>query len=118
MVTMGMKNIAQEKKGATMTDYIKREDAIDIYKPYADRGLKVPVENIISNLEDVPSADVVERKRGGWIVNGYTSGGATVYECSVCNGEVDEMPTGLWGDLGFIYCPYCGASMEQTERSE
>ena len=56
-----------------------------------------------------------ERKRGEWIENGYTSCGATVYECSVCKCEIDEMPTGIFGDYGYVYCPYCGADMRERK---
>lgn len=102
--------------------YIKREDAIRAFRAryygkYAELEL-LPNERdaVVEIICQLPSADVVERKRGEWIANGYTSGGATVYECSVCKGEVDEMPTGLWGDFGFIYCPFCGASMEADRK--
>ena len=97
-----------------MSDYIKRSKAIDIYKPYTDRGLKVPVENIISNLEDLPSADVVERKRGEWIyspvIHTLKFEGETAeleekrWKCSECGytEELDSPPN---------FCGYCGASM-------
>ena len=99
-----------------MSDYIKRSEAIDIYKPYADRGLKVPVENIISNLKDLPSADVVERKRGGWLLT-YTfkdtRSGRLVdrLECTACDGVRHIFK----GDPFPDYCEHCGADMRGAE---
>ena len=46
-----------------MTDLIKREDAIMWFEPYADRGLKIPIETVIQNLKDIPSAE----NKGEWI---------------------------------------------------
>ena len=46
-----------------MEDLINRSDAIKWFEPYADRGLKIPVETVIQNLKDIPSAE----KQGEWI---------------------------------------------------
>lgn len=40
-----------------MRDLINREDAIKWFEPYAGRGLKIPVETVIQNLKDIPSAE-------------------------------------------------------------
>ena len=91
-----------------MSDYIKRSEAIDIYKPYTDRGLKVPVENIISNLEGLPSADVVERKRGSYTnTKDDYEWYARMHTCDLCGKS--------WmGDTNF--CPNCGADMRGKDE--
>ena len=50
-----------------MSDYIKREDAIRAtygFERYTGID-EAPVEFAYNILSDIPSADVVERKRGG-----------------------------------------------------
>lgn len=97
-----------------MSDYIKREDAL---KPEIEllpdiSGLKTNhyevflVEQVIqiykNYLKNIPAADVVERKRGGWVqVMGKYD---WMYVCSKCGFvpiEVDRAK----------YCPNCGARM-------
>lgn len=66
------------------------------------------IADIISDIEDAPTADIVERKKGKWIHKNdkdYAGGG---YEkCSCCGFR--------YCDWIFIedakYCPNCGADM-------
>ena len=66
-------------------------------------------------IDDEPTADVVERKKGEWKETTESIGWEEVScaECSVCGG------TFVLGDytmddikLGFNYCPNCGTMME------
>ena len=82
-----------------MDDTIKRSDAIKWFEPYANRGLKIPVETVIQNLKDIPSAD----KQGEWISlhNGK-------WKCSECGIEVLFYAKGN-------FCPNCGAKMKGAD---
>ena len=106
--------MAVGRKGEVMTDYIKREDAINAIERTWINGTSLcsadKAEEIIKSL---PSADVVERKRGEWI--NQNSGAFYPMECSSCH----KPP--ICDDDGYCltdFCPNCGADMrEQTERN-
>ena len=88
-----------------MTDYIKREDALEQFD-YYDLGEYLTTQ-IRGMLMDIPSADVAPVRHGRWIYHMddlYPE--ESTMECSVC------------GDFIFIrgesdnYCPNCGAKMD------
>ena len=92
-----------------MTDYIKREDAINEIRKDIMGGLNY--EGILKRL---PSADVVERKRGKWIKGetwseGYGMGEqyGRYYTCSECSHTVQSD----YGKSLINFCPKCGADM-------
>lgn len=92
-----------------MSDYIKREDAIEKLESDIDKFDHVPqrVRSFFRlGLESVPSADVVEIRHGHWnfqgLVDDIYAHGAS---CSVC-GEYSE-------DNGY-YCSCCGAKMDDA----
>ena len=109
---------------AEKNDYIKREDAInkitielsevDIYSLPKD-GIIIGLTN---DLKNIPSADVVERKRGEWKneVIRPLFGKETKKTCSNCkqiiydNGRCNNLSKGDWN-----YCPNCGADMRGAE---
>lgn len=112
------------EKGKTMSDYIKREDAIKAFDPSQRRDWYTPW--IVEILEDLPSADVVPMERyksmentcvklqksladvapvrhGHWIK--ITPSG--IYECSKCGKYVMSC------DIEeYKYCQGCGARMD------
>lgn len=116
-----------------MEDLIKREDAIMWFEPYADRGLKIPIETVIQNLKDIPSAEhliyeemekadieaqayakgfkegLEARKHGEWICHEGIwvdeEYYPTNYECNNCHHFVIS-----GSDRNF--CPNCGARMK------
>lgn len=79
-----------------MSDYISREDAMDAW--YTNERY--------TDIEGIPSADVVERKHGKWkkAYLDHESFGVrpTVVYCSECN------LVGYWEPN---FCPNCGARM-------
>ena len=83
-----------------MTDYIKREDLLDLYDlgGLEVENAKVPLNVVIQTIKDMPSADVVERKKGKW-KQGY---------CSECrynwskDAPIANVPN---------FCPNCGTNM-------
>ena len=74
-----------------MAEYIKRDDALDAWydkERYAD-------------IEAIPLADVVERKKGKW--ESYCLSNLTYkYRCSLCK---------CYHRARYDYCPSCGAEM-------
>lgn len=77
-------------RSKSMSDYIKREDAIK------------------------QSADVVEVRHGKWshdyIKDGVEYDDWLNLHCTVC-GETQRDAWGKWN-----YCPYCGAKMDEEEQ--
>lgn len=78
-----------------MTDYIKRDDAMDaIGEAVADglpKGWYLP-------LAIIPSADVAPVRHGRWMdMKGF-------WMCSECHKDTLNL---------FKYCPYCGAKMDE-----
>ena len=88
-----------------MTDYIERKDAINALAISQDFS-GINAEKLNNLLSDIPSADVVERKRGEWV----QISPAKIYECSVCGGNV--MTTDI---ECYKYCHQCGALMKEKE---
>ena len=82
-----------------MSDYIKREDAIDALYGYGKSAQDI--------IKRIPAADVVERKHGNWIAH------STAYEyCSECENIFSISSLFLVGGNDEPkYCPECGARM-------
>lgn len=106
-----------------MSDYIKREElkqrmyheafendaSYDERNPMAkwDSGLWIRYKLFENVLADIPSADVVERKRGEWIDKGADLDGTWYYQCSNCHADVIEEQ--------YPNCPYCLARMKGAD---
>ena len=101
-----------------MSEYIKREDAAKVicgeclnYAACYSGNVDIPVCPLFWDLQNIPTADVVERKVGRWIERTYDSSD-TIFEshkkvgwgCSKC---------GLTWDARTHYCPNCGADMRE-----
>ena len=99
-----------------MSDYISRQVVIEEIDKWLDsvgyctvgKGLSYYGE-LIGCIEDVPTADVVEVKRGKW-VDREADLGYEVYQCSVCKEEYC-LETGSPQENGYNFCPNCGADM-------
>ena len=94
-----------------MAEYIKRDDLLELYdlNGLEVENAKVPLAVVIQNIKDIPSADVVERKKGKWIEQEDGWGGY-YYDCSVCNESWTTIDGTPW-DNGMNFCPNCGADM-------
>ena len=84
-----------------MKEYICKEELKTALLKY---GFIAPDMTVGELVEDLPSADVVERKRGEWVKADDESILFTVYKCSVCET--------LHGSSPHNFCPNCGAKME------
>jgi hypothetical protein len=95
-----------------MSDYIKREDAVEALDECFD---DIPIEQTTEilklrrKLRMMPSTDVVERKCGKWIddIAYYDEEGCPCIT-SICNKCGKENPQ-------TNFCPNCGADMRQGE---
>lgn len=95
-----------------MSDYIKREDVISfLEKEYEGGWIPYNSKAILKEeIESIPTADVVERKKGKWAYERVdfsvaVSPGAYVISsptCSVCGFHEFEATN---------FCPNCGADM-------
>lgn len=104
-----------------MSDYIKREDAKQLFLNHMGNEFPQSIkEQIVEKaFEELPlSADVVEVRHGKWrdmvAVNKATKEERNARQCSICGAayfvykEVEEeVPK---------YCPHCGARMDREEQ--
>lgn len=107
-----------------MNDLIKREDAIMWFEPYADRGLKIPIETVIQNLKDIPSAEHLiyeEMEKADIEAKAYAKGFKEGLEARK-QGEWIDIPRKMFkcSECGQTYqvlepknfCSNCGARMK------
>lgn len=114
-----------------MTDYIKREDVINVIRQmgtliphqngldYGDpmQGLIIPLDAIYE-INSISTADVRENVRGKWIADDEDLewGNPLIrYRCSKCK----ERPLFDNKEYEFIltkFCPYCGAEMKGVKH--
>ena len=66
------------------------------------------------DIDDVPTADVVEVRHGEWLHAGMFDDMA---KCSVC-GLIDHSLNEVYSRGTYNYCPNCGAKMDGERRSE
>ena len=67
---------------------------------------------LVEDEERNGSLYYADRPKGEWMESEKRAWGASVYKCSECGEEIDEMPT-YWHNHKPMYkfCPYCGATM-------
>lgn len=100
-----------------MAEYIEKQHLLDFLNACIEeeKGTRhqVIVEAIKMTIERMPSADVVERKKGEWMATKFSfklehqSERHTYYTCSVCNASYECENA----DYDFSFCPNCGADM-------
>lgn len=109
-----------------MAEFIKREDLLKLYdlNGVETEGLKVPLEVVIQNIKDMPSADVVELELSPVCFNcdGKTTDGVRTEQCLWVKGDnskciaqaqklldVVERKKGKWiSMMGHSICNVCG----------
>ena len=100
-----------------MTEYIKREDAIDAVLDtyYNTPDIDLSGERLEAAILNIPAADVAPVRHGEWL-NFY--GDFSTAECELCaelyEVSPDESPQKEYFDAFkefYRYCPNCGAYM-------
>lgn len=72
-------------------------------------------EDVINSIENAPTADVKEVKRGKWYRHNKKEHGDTCYYCSVC--EKMALSDCMEWELT-KYCPNCGADMRKPKNDK
>ena len=92
-----------------MSEYIKREDAIE----RLTNLFQLQKETARAIIEAIPAADVVERKKGEWETIPFKCGSFMLYMpyCSICGAK----PTEIGWKYRPNYCPNCGTRMEDKK---
>lgn len=105
-----------------MAEYIDKEKAIqtirltyckDCNNYNGVRCRACEFDDAMSEIEDCPTADVVEVRHGNAICGDHDEWWGAVYECSLC-GEKWMLESSSYKAH---YCPWCGAKMD-GERKE
>ena len=100
-----------------MDGYIRREDVIAWFMPYAHVGESIDADVVISDIKGMKAADVAPVVHGRWDDSGrYTfPGGGTAVRCTECGCAltVSEYHLNNWN-----YCPVCGAKMDGGDSDE
>lgn len=93
-----------------MSDYIKREDALNALREYSVTKLKTAIRRL-------PSADVAPVRHGHWIhvddvydISGMYKG--EVWECSECGYRFERLKD---SGISMKVCHDCGARMDAKE---
>ena len=87
-----------------MDEYIKREEAIEWFMPYAHAGESIDADVVISDIKGMKAADVAPVRHGRWKAIKSNGIGGTG-RCSCCE-------KAIYGYRAYNYCPNCGAKMD------
>ena len=90
----------------TASDYIKREDA---KKQMCECMLNGRIYQYI--MDELPTADVEPVRHGYW-EQLHDRGGFPISQCTACGKRYHL------NDIGFNYCPNCGAKMDKMEEQK
>ena len=105
-----------------MDEYIRREDVIAWFMPYAHVGESIDADVVISDIKGMKAADVAPVVHGRWIgCNGEivdwdeNNPGCPRHSCfcSICKSWLtasDELPVIAY------FCPNCGAKMDGGDK--
>ena len=95
--------------GLTMAEYIRREDVIEWFMPYAHAEESIDADVVISDIKGMKAADVAPVRHGRW------EPGNPI--CPVCGGDkFKDLDADIWCDWLPNYCPNCGAKMDGGDK--
>ena len=86
-----------------MAEYIRREDVIAWFMPYAHAGESIDADVVISDIKGMKAADVAPVVHGRWVPTKAPFMNECE-DCSVCGYRT------VWGHR-YNYCPNCGSKM-------
>ena len=89
-----------------MTDYIKREDAVETARLHRVNGYHLTI-NIADEIEKLPSADVAPVRHGHWVESFKVNAPPTLRSRWICSWCGNVQTYGATD-----YCPNCGARMD------
>ena len=93
-----------------MDEYIRREDVIEWFIPYANVGESIDAAVVISDIKGMKAADVAPVVHGRWIYKGEYA------VCTECGGRSGTQYDGVEPiPLMTQFCPNCGAKMDGGE---
>ena len=84
-----------------MAEYIRREDVIAWFMPYAHAGESIDADVVISDIKGMKAADVSPVRHGRWLPQVVL--GQKAWDCSECK---------TLGSPHWKWCPVCGAKMD------
>ena len=85
-----------------MDEYIRREDVIEWFMPYAHIGESIDADVVISDIKGMKAEDVAPVVHGHWVEYQIPP----IICCSNC-----DWATGI-EEKNFQHCPNCGAKMD------
>ena len=89
-----------------MDEYIRREDVIEWFMPYAHAEESIDADVVISDIKGMKAADVAPARHARWLeVREKRLFGEHYFLCSNCKSRNGLM-------IPFNYCPKCGSKME------
>lgn len=107
MLTEANHNSGLILREKTMTDYIKREDAVNLFEALADSldtfEFRMAAIGAANELRKMPSMCFAPVRHGRWVTT-YRYG-FPIWECSECGTQT--------GTANFPYCYNCGARMDE-----
>ena len=86
-----------------MAEYIRREDVIEWFMPYAHVGESIDADVVISDIKGMKAANVAPVVHGRWVPTKAPFMNECE-DCSVCGYRT------VWGHR-YNYCPNCGTKM-------
>ena len=84
-----------------MAEYIRREDVIEWFMPYAHAEESIDADVVIADIKGMKAADVATVRHGRWLPQVVL--GQKAWDCSECK---------TLGSPHWKWCPVCGAKMD------
>lgn len=94
----------------TVEEFMDQYKITDTEQIYTNGVELVPIFRMKQWFEHLPTADVVERKKGKWEI---TDAFPHIVYCGVCHKRYAQTQWQVWkdGTLPRNFCPNCGAEM-------
>lgn len=98
-----------------MSEYIDKQDAIDIFKQFKKRKwISMPIEQVIEIISVVPYVEAEPIKHGRWVYVKTIINGEKEYKCSECNAPL--YCYGTPKQAHYEWCYSCGTRMDERSN--